>query len=96
MPKKSGFIQLILILILFIVILSLLGISISSVFENKLVRDNFSFVWDWLDFIWQRWLAGPFWTVWDFGWNFLNDFIWSAFIKAMDAIKAGRNPILNQ
>jgi hypothetical protein len=63
MPKQknAGFIQLIIIIILSIVILSLLGVSIGSLINNKTLHENFSFLWNFLVWIWQTY-AGPVWN----------------------------------
>ena len=42
--NQKGFLQLIVILVLLVVILSLLGVSLSTLFENKTLQENFSFV----------------------------------------------------
>lgn len=96
MAKNEGFIQLIIILVLVVVILSLLGVSLSALFQNRVLKDNFSFIGDILGTIWQSWAGKLAKTVWDFSYKFFIDFVWSAFTDAMEAIKSGRNPILEQ
>ncbi|MBI2507081.1 MAG: hypothetical protein HYW09_00515 [Candidatus Niyogibacteria bacterium] len=93
MPANRGFIQLIVILALIVIILSLLGVSLSALFQNKVLRENFSFIGNIFDAIWNSWLGRIVNVVWDFSYKFFTDFIWSAFIDAMNAIKAGKNPI---
>lgn len=68
---KGGFIQIILIFILFIVILSLLGVSLSSLFNNQTLRDNFSFLWNWTGIVWNHYLKGPA----EYAWNLFVTFI---------------------
>lgn len=53
---KSGFIQLIVILILMLVIASLLGADISSLYKNKTLRTNFSAVWRGIERIWDQYV----------------------------------------
>ena len=96
MKKNEGFIQLIIILALVVIILSLLGVSLSALFQNKVLKENFSFIGDILGSVWKSWFGKIVQTVWDFSYRFFVDFIWSAFIDAMNAIKAGKNPILEQ
>lgn len=88
MEKQQGIIQLIIILVLFIVILSLLGVSLSAVFQNKTLRGNFAFVWNAIEFVWQHWLKGPAEIVW----SFIAEFFWGPFLDAMRTIKRGENP----
>ena len=61
--------------------------------KGKLSR-NFSFIGDVFQAIWASWVGWAAKIAWDFVYNFFMDFIWSAFIDAMNAIKAGKNPIL--
>ena len=46
---KQGFIQLIVILILMLVIASLLGADLSSLYKNKTLRANSLVVWRWIE-----------------------------------------------
>lgn len=70
---KRGFIQIIFIFILFIVILSLLGVSLSSLFNNQTLRDNFSFLWNWTEIIWNNYLKGPA----EYAWSIFVTFIFN-------------------
>ncbi|MEK7643251.1 MAG: hypothetical protein AAB372_02280 [Patescibacteria group bacterium] len=54
---ERGFVQLIVIILLAIVILSLLGVQLSKLTDNPTLRDNLSFVWRWLIWIWEK--IGP-------------------------------------
>ena len=98
MNNKSGFIQLIVILALVVIILSLLGVSLSALFQNPVLKENFSFIGDALGAIWSSWLGRTAFAAWDFAWNFFTDLVWQPFLNAMNAIKSGRDPIplLNQ
>ncbi len=96
MKKNGGFIQLIVIFLLLVVILSLLGVSLSSLFQNKTLQENFSFIGTALKTVLNSWVGKTIGVVWDFASTFFKDFIWDAFIDAMNAIKAGKNPILEQ
>jgi uncharacterized membrane protein len=78
--SSLGFIQTIVIIILVIVILSLLGVSLSGLFENKTLKDNFSYVWQGVKFVGERYLAPPARTIWNI---FLN-LIWSPFIHLLE------------
>ncbi|OGZ30071.1 MAG: hypothetical protein A2931_03775 [Candidatus Niyogibacteria bacterium RIFCSPLOWO2_01_FULL_45_48] len=96
MDKNRGFIQLIVIFLLLVVILSLLGVSLSALFQNKTLQENFSFIGKALKAVLDSWVGKTIGVVWEFAKSFFVDFIWSAFIDAMNAIKAGQNPILKQ
>ncbi len=48
---NKGFFQLIVIFLLIIVIMSLLGVSLSKLTENPALKENLSFLWNWISFI---------------------------------------------
>jgi len=63
---SSGFIQLIIIIILSVIILSLLGVSISSLLNNKTLRENFATLWDWTMWVWNNFLKEYTIATWRF------------------------------
>ena len=87
---NKGFIQFLIILVLFIIILSLLGVSLGALFENKTLKDNFKFIWKSSTDIWNNYLAVPAklaWRVW-------VKYVWEPFTGgAMDKIREGKNPM---
>jgi hypothetical protein len=85
---NQGFIRFIIVLIIFIIVLSLLGVNLSSVFQNPLVRENFSFLYDAGSFIWETYLKKPATFLWDI---FIT-YLWSSFIDNMQRIKDGGSP----
>ena len=54
--RNRGFIEILLAVVVVVIILSLLGISLGSIFGNQLLKDNFGFIWNWIVFSWQ-WLT---------------------------------------
>ncbi|MBI4114915.1 MAG: hypothetical protein HY445_03675 [Candidatus Niyogibacteria bacterium] len=62
---QKGIIQIIIILLLFVVILSLLGVSLTSIMNNQTLRDNFQFIWKWALVIWNNVLKTPVEYVWN-------------------------------
>ncbi len=58
--ERRGFIQLIVIFILIVIILSLLGVSLSALVNNPTLQENFGFIGKWVSAIWNSWLAAPF------------------------------------
>ncbi len=63
---SSGFIQLIIIIILSVVILSLLGVSIGSLMNNKTLRENFATLWSWTTWAWHNFLKDYAVSTWNF------------------------------
>lgn len=57
-PQK-GFIHIIIIVVLLLIIISLLGVSLRSVFSNTLLQENFRVVGEWLSRIWNSILLSP-------------------------------------
>ncbi|MBI2175682.1 MAG: hypothetical protein HYU35_03055 [Parcubacteria group bacterium] len=57
--KQQGFFQLIVIVLIFIIILSLFGVSLTSLFNNKTIRENFSVLWNGISYIWNTFLSAP-------------------------------------
>lgn len=53
---QTGFIQLVVILILMLVIASLLGADFSSLYKNKTLRTNFFYVWRGIEKIWDQYV----------------------------------------
>ena len=53
---RQGFIQLLVILILMLVIASLLGANISSLYKNKILRTNVLAVWQGIENVWDRYV----------------------------------------
>jgi len=51
--QNKGFIQTFIIIALLIIILSLLGISLSSLFSDTLIKENFFFLIGWLSKAWN-------------------------------------------
>lgn len=89
MHNNKGFIQLLIILVLFIIILSLLGVSLGALFENKILRDNFNFVWKSSANIWNNYLAVPA----KIAWRIWVKYVWEPFVGAMNKVREGENPI---
>lgn len=87
--KNSGFIQLLVILVLFVIILSLFGVSLTSLFGDKTMRENFSFLFNNTQYIWRTYLASParivvaLWV----------RYVWIPFTESMNRIRQGENPI---
>lgn len=83
----QGFVQLIIILVLLLVILSLLGVSLSSLIQNKTLKENFSFVFNFLRLAWEKWLAGPVLATWDFMLRIMTGYIGEPLLKALERVK---------
>lgn len=67
--NQHGFFQLIVILVLLIVILSLLGVSLSALFQNKTLQENFSFIGTGFKNLWGSGFGTTVETLWSFVWE---------------------------
>ena len=90
--KNQGFIQLIVILLLIVVILSLLGVSLTSLFQNKTLQENFSFIGVGLGYAWDHWLERPMAAVKDVIMNgFIKELIWNPLLNFLKTGKGVEN-----
>ena len=64
--KRGGFIQLIIIVILSVVVLSLLGVSISSLINNKTLRENFALLIKGSRWLWDNYLFAQIKIAWQY------------------------------
>jgi len=89
MPKqKQGFIQIIIILVLLVIILSLLGVSLNSLFSNPVLLGNFSFLGTWLASIWNNYFSAVF----NYFWGILVNLFWQPFLDTIRGFQNGVNP----
>ena len=89
MPKqKQGFIQMIIILALLVIILSLLGVSLNSLFSNPVLRDNFGFLGTWLANIWNNYFSAIF----NYFWGLLANLFWQPFLDTVRGFQNSINP----
>lgn len=85
---NKGFIQLIFIFALLLIIVSMMGVSLKDVFGNQLVKGNFSYVYNFSNWLWENYLHDPVriaFRVW-------VDVLWKPFVSAMDHIGKGQTP----
>jgi cell shape-determining protein MreC len=60
MQTNTGLIQFIIIIILSVIILSLLGVSLRSLFTDQTLLENFRFLWDFIKHIWYTYITPYF------------------------------------
>lgn len=86
--NNQGIIQLIIIILMFVIILSLLGVSLSTLFGNKTLKENFSFIWKWTKIVWDKYLKAPA----SYGFNIFIDLVWEPFVAVMKGVKEAGPP----
>ena len=67
--NDDGFVQLLIIIVLLLVIISLLGVSVKKVYENELIKENFSFSLRAAVGIWDEHISPLIPRIWDFFMN---------------------------
>ncbi|HBT81219.1 hypothetical protein A2757_01970 [Candidatus Giovannonibacteria bacterium RIFCSPHIGHO2_01_FULL_48_47] len=80
---QSGFIQILIILALLVVIISLLGVSLGELFSNKTLKDNFSYVFGGIKFVWKNYLLAPVKII--FG--TFKDLLWEPLAGSLEKLK---------
>lgn len=81
--KQSGFIKMIIIIIIAIAILSYYGIDIKNFFTSDLVQKNLNYVWSGIVYIWSNFLVDPatyLWGIW-------VNYIWEPFLSMLKNTK---------
>lgn len=89
MPNQAGLIKFIILIIITIIILSALGVSIRSIVEGETLQGNFKYVWEKIDYTWNKYLARPAKYLWN---DIFIDLLWDSFIDNMKRIKEGKSP----
>ncbi|MEK7559748.1 MAG: hypothetical protein AAB522_00390 [Patescibacteria group bacterium] len=86
---RKGFIQIIIIFVLLVIILSLLGVSLSTLFKNPILQENFGFIGDWIAWLWNNYLSVPFWYVYEI----FIDLVWEPSLDILRGIKGGETNV---
>lgn len=76
--RQSGFLQIVIIVIIAIVIISLLGINLRDIAENEKVRSNLTYAYNFASDIWENWLKEPALWVHE---NILKPFVIEPFLS---------------
>lgn len=79
----------IIIIIIAIIALSYFGVSLRSLFDNDLFKNNIGYVWRGVVYTWDNFLAGPAEYLWN---DVFIELIWEPAIDALTKIKNGESP----
>ena len=83
---NQGFIQIMIIMLFLVIILSLLGVSLTALFGNPILQENFSFIKNGIKWIWNNYLSVPFWYIYEI----FVELIWKPSLATLRDIKDGR------
>ena len=56
---NQGLVKMIVLIVIGILILSYFGFNLKSIAESPTSKGNFSYVWGWLSYVWNTFLAAP-------------------------------------
>lgn len=87
---NKGFIQFIIIIVLLLVVISLLGVSLLDIVNDKTVKENFGFVWNFSKWMWDNYLHNPV----RIAWQLWVEILWEPFVESMNKIREGESPSL--
>jgi len=77
--KKSGFIKLIIIIVIAIIVLSWYGFDLKKVVESDQVQANLHYVWDHIVSFWNAYLLAPA----TYLWNIWITYAWTPLLKML-------------
>lgn len=88
MKEQSGFMKLIILIIIVVFILSYFGINLRSIVNNEDFQNNLNYVWGGVKYVWHTYLANPAKYLW---YNIFIDLLWDSFVENMQRIKQGQD-----
>ncbi len=91
--KQNGFIKLIILIIIAIIVLSYFGFDLRSIIESPGTQDNLHYVWGGVITVWDNYLAGPAYYLWN---DVFINLLWNSFIENMNRIKAGHSTTIEE
>lgn len=88
---QSGFIKIILIIVIALIVLGYFGLNIGDIIASPIVKQNLSWFWNFLTTTWSTYLSGP--ATWL--WNHLIKILWDMFLQGVGNLKTtgGQLPI---
>jgi len=81
--------RLIIFIIIVIAVLSYFNFNIRNFFESDVVRNNFGYIWNFVKYVWNNFLARPAKYLWN---DVFIDLIWNSFIENLQRFKQGQGP----
>lgn len=82
--RQSGFVKLIILIIIAILILSFFGFNLKSIVESDTSKDNFGYAWGGVVLVWQNYLSRPVIYFWN---NIFIDLIWKTFVNSFERLR---------
>ncbi|OGF82247.1 hypothetical protein A3B18_03845 [Candidatus Giovannonibacteria bacterium RIFCSPLOWO2_01_FULL_46_13] len=83
MKNNRGFVQLLVILVLVVIIISLLGVSLGDIPEKNTLKENFGYVWDGIEYVWENFIYPYAGTIWEKA----REYIWEPILRTANKIR---------
>ena len=71
--KRGGLIKFIVVVVVLIIILGYFSLDIRGIIEHPQVQKNFAYLFGWVEFVWDEYLARPVLYFWD---NVIIGLLW--------------------
>jgi len=84
--KNSGFVKLILIIIITIIVLSYLGFNLRAIVESPETQGNLGYVWGLTVGVWDNYIGSPVMYLWN---DIFIDLMWNPFVENLERNKRG-------
>ena len=84
MNSQSGFAKLIILIIIAILVLSFFGFNLKSIVESPTSKENFSYAWGWVTFVWDHYLSRPLTYLWN---DVFIDLFWKTFVNSFERMR---------
>ncbi|MBU1557344.1 hypothetical protein KKC45_00035 [Patescibacteria group bacterium] len=91
--KQSGFLKLVIIIVIAIIILSYFGFDLRAIVESPESQGNLGYVWSLVIGFWDNYLAGPASYLWN---DIFIDLIWNTFVENLERLKGGETMTLTE
>lgn len=88
MNTQSGLARIILIVVIVIIVLSIFRVSLRDLAGSSIMKDNFSFAWAGITYIWNNFLGSPIIYIF----NFFKEYVWETSLESWQRIKNGVAP----
>jgi len=87
MKKDKAFIGILVLVVVAILLISYLGFDLKKIFTSDIVKNNFSYVWNFAKEVWETYLVGPWNFIWDQAFKPLFTIMWNGFLSAIEGIR---------
>lgn len=84
---SRGFVGIIVLIVIAILLISYLGFDLKKIFTAPAVKNNFAYIWNFVEGIWTDYLSVPIMFLWEQLIRPLFEIMWKAFMAGVEGIK---------